>query len=408
MPRRNLFNGLMMLVMLAALIFVPAVFAEQATTVQVNGLFVYDQPDPNSTLIAVLNLGTPITVLDDPVQNGFNHIRMPDSRTGWARLDTSGVPKGQVVSETGTGTTTSPTGVVVEARGNVRIRLEPSLGAAQIGLIGWGQRASLLETSANGDWYKIDYQGVVGWSASVWFVTVEGSVAQVPGGTLDTIVDTSILEGVGGGGPAETTAASGVVAFANDSIRIRAEPSLSGERIGSIAWGQTAPVLAYARDGAGQTWILINHQGLVGWSMLNFFDLLTDNPFSVPVLIDGKYFFVDAQGNILSEAPAPSGAGTGTTTTTQPPVTTTTTIEARPGDIPLSVTVQATGNVRIRAEPSFGAPKIGLVPWGATAQAMAMTSNGDWLLINYNGIVGWSHSEWYQVFSGDAADIPTQ
>src|SRR5688572_29061916 len=84
--------ALALVAIMIALLLPTQAFAETPGTVSVNGLFVYAQPDVNSTLIAVLSQGTPITILDDPVTNGFTHIRMTTGTTGWAVLGVRGVP----------------------------------------------------------------------------------------------------------------------------------------------------------------------------------------------------------------------------------------------------------------------------------------------------------------------------
>jgi len=346
-----------LLIMALLVGIVPAVSAEQTISVQVNGLLVYSAPDVNSVLIAVMSLGSSIVVTDTAQQNGFNEVRLPDGRLGWAQLTATGVPGVQ----TPTGETASLTGIVIEARGNVRIRELPSLNARQIGIIGWGERASVVNVDPSRDWYQVQFEGITGWVASVWFVTVVGD-----------IVFDDIALGVGGGGTA-----SGVLDVrALGNVRIRQEPSLNSPKIGNIGWGQTARLLA--ADASGD-WIQIEFEGIVGWSASIWFELVGD---------DDVILVTDPGQNVTEVVGAP-----------------TVTV-----DIPGSsgVVMMAVGNVLLRAQPNVNAARIGSVGWGTIVEALAVSSDGNWYLISADGVIGWSAGVWYQLESGNLGALPVR
>jgi N-acetylmuramoyl-L-alanine amidase len=229
-------------------------------------------------------------------------------------------------------------GAVVQSMGNVRIRSEPSLSGDRLGMIGWGEVATLKAIDASGDWYQIEYNGITGWSAAEWFVVAGGNVTAVPQQT-------------------NTTAASstGVTVRALGNMRIRTQPSLNGEQVGLIGWGEQAALLEVSNG-----WFKINYQGLIGWSSGEWFEVVTGN----------------INNLIVHEA-------------TSPVVT----------------TAQALGNVRIREAPDLSAARVGMVPWGGVVIVKAVDPTGEWHLIDYNGIVGWSVRSWYQVITGDVGAL---
>jgi uncharacterized protein YraI/uncharacterized protein YndB with AHSA1/START domain len=71
-------------------------------------------------------------------------------------------------------------GVIVQAYGNVRIRIGPGLQYPRIDRVIWGSRVQLLARSANGLWYKIKYGDVIGWSYALWYRAVQGDPLSVP------------------------------------------------------------------------------------------------------------------------------------------------------------------------------------------------------------------------------------
>ena len=71
-------------------------------------------------------------------------------------------------------------GVIVQAYGNMRIRIGPGLQYPRIDRAIWGSRVQLLARSADSLWYKIKYGDVIGWSYAAWYRTVQGDPLSVP------------------------------------------------------------------------------------------------------------------------------------------------------------------------------------------------------------------------------------
>jgi hypothetical protein len=238
--------------------------------------------------------------------------------------------------------TTVPGGTVVEAQGNIRIRAEPSLNGERIGFAPWGAVASLIGYDSTGDWININYNGLVGWSAAEWWLIVSGQVPTVargaggsvftggygdlilfngpdpnavaiqvvPNGTPFTILEggrpdgfthiqlpdgktgfvklpettVPVVSGQGGQAvsvPVTVTSATGVVVMAVGNIRVRNEPSINGERLTGLAWGDQVAALAKSADGE---WLLIQApDGIIGWAATVWFQLVSGSITSLPV-----------------------------------------------------------------------------------------------------------------------------
>lgn len=357
---------------------------EQTVTVQVDGLLVYEQPNAASRLIAVMSLGSSITIVSSTTQNGFTNVRIPDGRTGWAILDVAGAPAGA----TGTGATTSG-GVIVQAQGNVRIRATPSLSGQRLGYMGWGDTATLLGFDSSGKWGQVNFNGIVGWVAIDWFVVVSGDPSVLGQGGGQTLAAASVTTPAGGSTTTTdglaVTVAPGTTVQAVGNVRLRDEPSLRGNKIALAAWGAIGNLVALDPTG---DWILVNVEGVQGWSAAEWWVLLTGD-IVVTNTATGAISTVSGQGGA---APA------GTTATTTTAVTGATS----------GVTVMSLGNVRLRAAPSLSGDRLLSIEWGAVLPAFARTANGDWLLVSYNGVSGWVASEWFTVVSGDPNSLPVQ
>jgi uncharacterized protein YraI len=253
---------------------------QQPATVPVANLPVYQEPNFASPVLVTLSQGADVIIFVGQVRDGFQLIRVPDGRDGWA--DASALAQPVQADPAAAGGTAGATGVTVRAQGNIRLRDLPSTRGKRLGYIPWGGTAKLLEINPTGEWLRLDYQGTQGWAASVWFVVVEGNINAVAvgdttvGGSLTaqglatpapgTVTSASPNVGVA---PVATPASGQVIALGN--MRLRDRPSTRGVQIGRVGWGQTATLLGYDATG---TWIQVNVNGRVGWSAAEWWRLV--------------------------------------------------------------------------------------------------------------------------------------
>jgi|GEM_PF-5755185 len=425
-------SAVVVLVMLMT--FAPALAQEQVQSVQVDGLLVYAEPNAASQLIAVLSLGSSVTVFTDQVTNGFTKVRIPDGREGWAILTQAGAPAGA----TSTGSTSSSSGnasAIVEARGNVAIRDAASVNGSRIGGIGWGEQASASNTSADGNWIFITYEGVSGWSSAAWFVIVQGALTGV---SADP--NASVDDGIGGG----DFAPSGTIVQALGNVRLRTLPDFNADRIGLAPWGAVASL--EETDNSGE-WILVNYNGLLGWTASawwvivsgdatvvttdgntdpgvggggsaasGFGDLILYNApnegaVAIQVVPNGTPFDVitsDA-GSGFAEIQLPDGnkgfvklPAAPTTTLAEPSGTTSgdsgATVSTNPNSSLIGATVMAVGNVRVRSIPDLNGARVDGLAWGDLVTVSNVSADGNWIEITTpNGITGWAATVWFEV-----------
>lgn len=329
----------------------PAMAQEQTFTVTGKAVLVYAEPRTDSLLIAVMSTGSTLVVLG-PQQNGFSNVRTPDGRTGWAQLGIEAIAPG--------GTAGSPTGVILVAVDNIRLRERPSLNARQIGSIGWGDTMSLIGFDEDREWAQVNYQGVVGWAFYAFLRVVQGNVGGVAVGEQPV---------------ATTGSGSTVVALGN--VIIREEPNLGARRLTLAGWGDSATFLGFNDTG---NWIQVSFGGFTGWSLTEWWR--------------------DANGNVLVLGTVPN-------TTVAPNPTPTTQVPAG-ASTETGVVVVALGNVRIRNTPSLSGTEIGNIAWGDTAAVSARDASDLWFLITINGVTGWVARDWFEVLSGNPGGLPIQ
>jgi uncharacterized protein YraI len=162
---------------------------------------------------------------------------------------------------------------MVMAQGNVRLRAEPTLESERLAFVAWGGTATLLGYDSTGEWIQVDYQGIVGWTAAAWWKI--GVTAPAPSSSGGSTAPTSNLT--------TTTVSSsptGVIVMALGNIRLRTEPSLEGERLTSMAWGDQAAALAISADGE---WVLLDFAGVQGWAAAAWFDAMSGSFSALPV-----------------------------------------------------------------------------------------------------------------------------
>lgn len=62
-------------------------------------------------------------------------------------------------------------------------------------------------------------------------------------------------------------------------------------------------------------------------------------------------------------------------------------------------------NVNLREAPTTESAVIGIMPFNATATALARSENGSWLLVSFDGIQAWV-ARWLVILNGDPAHLP--
>ncbi len=151
-----------------------------------------------------------------------------------------------------------------------------------------------------------------------------------------------------------------------DSAVIRAEPGLDAERIGSVTEGQSLQAIGRNADG---TWFEILKPGTQGRGWIST-EVVSENfqPWEVPI--------TSSYGIVGPELVTDTG-------------------------LAVYVLAEAT----LREEPFAGGGELAIVPFYTTLPVIGRNQDATWILVNYNGFVGWI-SETLLRGSGDLMSAP--
>jgi uncharacterized protein YgiM (DUF1202 family) len=199
------------------------------------------------------------------------------------------------------------------------------------------------------------------------------------GTTLADVVEQVTQAGADGGSVSTGAANSAKATVSARSLRVRAEPSPSGEVVGGIREGEVYDVVGLSSDGEWIQLSIPDVEGGSGWVSANF------------VSVQGAITEASITEAPASEAPGASGGINLPTPTPRAAEQ----IAAGPG----TATVQTEGvRLRVRAEPSAEAEIVGYVYDGEVYEVVSATDDGLWTEIagrlgtdNVNG--GWVSTE---------------
>lgn len=155
-----------------------------------------------------------------------------------------------------------------------------------------------------------------------------------------------------------------VYVLALGRVNVRSGPAITYDVVSQLEAGDQAQ--ARARSSDTNDWLLIEKAELVGWVAYFTVTVLGDAA-SLPVRVP------ELQGN---------------------------------GLIPPSALAQARYNARLRAAPSFLAPVLEVIPFGAQVQPLARSADARWLYLAYTGIQGWSLTQLFDLTDRDTDRLP--
>lgn len=273
-------------------------------------------------------------------------------------------------------------GTLLMAVGNVRLRAAPNANAEPLGLIGWGEIVTFLATDASGQWYQIDYNGLVGWSLAGWFEVYGGSSPQSNSGPSASSPNPAPSTSTTSQNPVSSSS-SGTVRSVG-TVRLRTQPNTNGAVLGVMGWGDTALLLGFD---ASRTWAQVNFDGVIGWVNTGWLEV-TPGDVSAPTTSETVSTAPQPTAPSVVAAPAASSTSNGT--------------------------LMATGNIRLRAQPNTSSEVLANIGWGERVALLDTDASREWVQINYNGTVGWAHRGWFEVVEGSInaptvdATAPTQ
>ena len=167
-----------------------------------------------------------------------------------------------------------------------------------------------------------------------------------------------------GGGPITGTSVNATVA--TDALNVRNGPGTGYPVLRTISYGEVYNVVSRVAD---NSWLLLNVNGIVGWSSTAYLTV---------------------------------GAGS----LDQVPVNT----SLAPASLPSGVLVVTLTNVRVRSAPNAGGAITGNLSYGSTVNVVGRNGDNSWLEVSYSTdygpYTGWVYSPYLRLISGSLSDVP--
>lgn len=244
-------------------------------TVNVGALNVRNAPDTTAPVITQIRRGEIYPVVGRTGDNAWTQITVA-GQTGWVSSQfltlngdinrvpiTGGTPPG--AQPTNPPPATNVRGQVL---GNLRLRSGPTTRSARIGIMPWGTVVPVLGKDRGHSWYKVDYNGLIGWAYAPWIQLVQGTFDELP-----------YLDGTLPVNP--TTPTEGVIIQAYGNVRLRSGPGVQFPQISLAPWGTRLQVLGRSPDAR---WYKVRYGDLEGWTFATWYRPLQGDIGSVPIV----------------------------------------------------------------------------------------------------------------------------
>lgn len=250
--------------------------------------------------------------------------------------------------------------IVVRAYRTVNVRSGPSTAFPVIGQLTIDAVAEVTGRSdIENNWLQIDFEGDTGWVA-YFTMSVEGNADLLPVvGAVPTIEGFTIISTPTASINPAVLLDQQVYVTSFRRVNLRSGPDTEYERINTLRAGETAQVVGRAED---NQWLQVEYEGQAGW-VAYFVVSVTGELENVPVVI------------APTRTPTPSATPTPTA--------------IPPTETPVVILLTTRFNTNLRAEPSFTADVLGVVPYGTTLEVEARTDSAEWLQVFYEGETGW-------------------
>ena len=230
----------------------------------------------------------------------------------------------------------------IRALANVRIRSNPSLDGEILSMIYAGSYAQVLDTDQSGDWYRINHNGLIGWSASAYFELDPDYLPPDAPAQTDTEPEAAVVSLIQPG----TVLTQGGA----DLVQIFEQPDETSSTLGVVRNRGQVVLLTTDADGV---WYQVARDEIYGWVL-------------------GEFFV--STGEVLSEVPVPPAADA----------------ESAPEVVEVRF-----GEVALRAEPETDAEVILWLRAGDQAEILEIDETGAWYRLGSGGAVGWAQVLWF-------------
>lgn len=249
MGDKKMMKRILATILMAALMMTLfAGFAMAATYVQATRAYVNVRSGPGTgyTDLWTLVNGEKVEYLGTSSDGGWHKVQYYSYGTGWVAASHT-----KLVGGSSSGSSSSSSSGYVEAsKGNSNVRSQPNLNGRDLGTMNKGATASYLGQQSTDDrgvvWYKVNYNGTVGWVSSRYTTLHTGSSGSTSLPDFGSDYDY-------------------VYASGGDS-NIRNAPNLNARAIDVMHKGDTAEYLGQQSiDDRGVAWYKVYFEGVTGW-----------------------------------------------------------------------------------------------------------------------------------------------
>ena len=203
----------------------------------------------------------------------------------------------------------------------------------------------VLGTSSNGNWTKVEYNGVVGWCYSEYTSAVSTSNSTSSNTTNST------------------SSTSTIKVNSPVGLWLLQSPSMQGQKIEVMPNGASLKVLGTSSNGL---WTKVEYNGVTGWCYTQYTSAATNN--------------------------STSSNTTNSTSSTSSQT---------------SASVTSPIGLWLLQSPSMQGQKIEVMPNGASLKVLGTSANGSWIKVQYNGITGWCYKEYTTMNNSNSSSNST-
>ena len=206
----------------------------------------------------------------------------------------------------------------------------------------------VLGTSSNGNWTKVEYNGIVGWCYSEYTSAVSANNST----SSNTTNSTSSIN-----------TQSTIKVNSPVGLWLLQSPSMQGKQIQVMPNGASLKVLGTSANGL---WTKVEYNGVTGWCYTQYTSAATNN-----------------------------AASSNTTNSTNSTSSQT------------SASVTSPIGLWLLQSPSMQGQKIEVMPSGASLKVLGTSANGSWIKVQYNGITGWCYKEYTTMNNSNSSSNST-
>ncbi len=152
---------------------------------------------------------------------------------------------------------------------SLHMRASPNITSLSVALLSNGTAVPILAVSADGEWYRVSYEGSEGWIMAQ-YTSVTGDISTLP--IMYQIV-LSTQENENTPDATSELPMATVILQPGANLHMRASPNITSLSVALLSNGTAVPILAVSADGE---WYRVSYEGSEGWIMAEYVSVTGD------------------------------------------------------------------------------------------------------------------------------------